>query len=138
MMRGKPNKETHIKYFNKILSDPSQHWYAIYCEDEHIGNCGFKWIDEVTKIVTIWIYIGDETYKGKGNGYLATRELLNIVFNQYSIDHVILHVAEFNKKAVDMYNKLGFHQISLDETDMEWKNRDTTVIKMQLSKDDFK
>lgn len=122
LMREKPTCEGHITYWEKTLSDQSQHVYAIYADSAHIGNCGLKNKGE------LWIYIGFPEFLGHGIGSTATSMLLELdkVFNETEM--ACVHVAKFNKIAIKMYKRLGFKEV--DWLEDEWQGRG--VIRMEL------
>lgn len=48
--------------------------------------------------------------RGKGYGYKAIKKILEIGFEDYGINRIWLRVLETNKKAISLYEKLGFVQ----------------------------
>jgi len=134
LMRDEPTWDKHIKYFDHILNDPTQHVYAILSESRHVGNCGVKNISVTNKEGELWIYIGDPYMRGKGIGSCATRLLLARGFNELGLERIIVHVADFNIPARKIYEKLGFIEAPPSHNSNEWTNRGYNIIYMELKK----
>lgn len=100
--------ETHIAYFEKKLEKKDELVYKIVVNDSHVGNCGYKNIQN--NCAELWIYIGDRSFSGKGLGELATRELIKLGFDLFGFSKIYLHVAKKNIKAYRMYTKIGFYE----------------------------
>ena len=54
------------------------------------------------------IYIGNETYKGKGLSKVIMREGLSFGFNKLGLNRIDLKVIENNDAAIALYQSLGF------------------------------
>jgi len=135
LIRDKPTWEGHKAYFEKILADPAQHIYAIFSEEDHVGNCGLKNILPMKKEGELWVYIGEASMRGKGIGKYATELLLQQGFEVLGLETIYVHVADFNKAALNMYERLGFLQISnTDKTNNDWVDRGCKIIRMELKK----
>lgn len=134
MMRGEISWEDHRRYFEKILHDPSQTWFAILYDGSHVGNCGIRTLGAPDGTCTLWIYIGETSCRCKGIGSSATMQLIQKAFDDMGYRCIIIHVAAFNASALKMYTSLGFEQIPLLDTETEWLNRECDVIKMRLNR----
>lgn len=135
LMRGEVTWPAHQEYFRKVLADPTQHWYAILWNGEHIGNSGLKNTTQHGRdTCTIWIYLGDPSIRGKGIGSRATRKIIDMAFFDPEVRRIVIHVAKHNWKAIRMYQALGFLEIPLGDEDGEWRGRDVDVIKMYLTR----
>jgi RimJ/RimL family protein N-acetyltransferase len=66
---------------------------------------GISWTD---RKATLAIAIGDETDRGKGYGSEAIRLLLRYGFEELNLNRVSLWVFEYNRRAMRLYEKLGF------------------------------
>lgn len=133
-MQDKPNWERHLNYFKKTLNDPTQSVYKINYNKEHIGNCGFKYITALSG--ELWIYIGEQKHRGKGLGFLACKELVEIGFSKFNFERIFLHVLKKNLPAIKMYKKLKFEETFENEFDKSiWKERINDNFKMELVND---
>lgn len=127
LMRGDPTRAGHESYFARVLADPSQRVYAILCDGEHVGNCGFKHIDPCAGEGELWIYIGPRQLRGNGIGDAAVRLLLCEGTEQLGLRRVFAHVAEDNEPARRLYARTGF--VRTGTSAAEWDGRG--VIRMQ-------
>ncbi len=134
LMRGEPTWEEHQAYFERVLTDPTQHIYVVLTESVHVGNCGLKNISSAQKEGELWIYIGDPAMRGKGISKYATELLLREGFEVLGFEMIYLHVAEFNTVARRLYKRLGFIEVSLLRDADEWANRESKVLRMELRK----
>ncbi len=132
LMSAPPTVDDNLAYWERILVDPSQRVYAIVVDEEHIGNCGFKNIASGNAAGELWIYIGENSWKGKGWGRKAL-DLLLQEGKRLGIRQIVLHVAAFNHAARRLYTRCGFIEavMSADESDI-WNRRDIEVLRMEL------
>jgi RimJ/RimL family protein N-acetyltransferase len=100
----------HEKWFeNKALATKERMWIIVSTNNnEPIGTIGLKNFDYINRNVELYIYIGEKEYWGKGIGSQATSEVVQFAFNILYLHKVYLYVFEYNKKAINMYKKLGF------------------------------
>ena len=134
MMNGEPVWDNHLNYFHKILNDPNQKVFAIYLNNTHIGNCGFKYI-KPNEEAELWVYIGSIEHKGKGYGYLACKELINFGLKELNLKFIVLHVAKYNDIAQNLYKKLGFKFVDLDNNTKEiWGEKSESLLKMKINR----
>ena len=75
-------------------------------DDRLIGICGFDNI--VGQINILFIGIGDEECRNKGLGKEALNLLIDYGFNEMNFYKLQLHVIEYNKAAIKLYESLGF------------------------------
>ncbi|MDP6454839.1 MAG: GNAT family protein [SAR202 cluster bacterium] len=68
---------------------------------------GIEWTNQVG-----WMSIGlgDSPNWGKGYGNEATRLVLGFAFNELNLHRVQLTVFDYNQRAINMYEKLGFQR----------------------------
>ena len=92
-------------------------YYGILNKDYRlIGYLGIKNIKFVRRESTLGLVL-DPNYINKGYGTEALWEYLNYYFNQLKMKKMDLEVAEFNQRALKVYEKVGFRSIEyyLDE-----------------------
>lgn len=105
--------------------------------DELIGNCSFVEIDLVHRNATLGIFIGDEKNRGKGYGKEAIKLLLEYGFNNLNLNNVMLSVFSFNKKAIKVYESLGFKKFGIRHKSHYFKGQFYDEIQMELLKDEY-
>lgn len=130
VMPNKPTFEEHINHFKKVLDDETQRVYAIFYNENHIGNCGLKYIKDTTS--HLWIYIGDKNYRGRKLSKPACLELINNA-KEIGIKKIYLHVLKTNIPAIKLYESVGFVEIPADREDEKiWGNRLSLLTKYQF------
>lgn len=102
-------KESHFNWFKRYQEDPTQKIWAIYFENQHVGNVGLKNIDLKNKKAEVWIYIGVDNLKGKHIG----SNTWNLLFSDVSFLNLKLHkvysvVANWNNASNKMFLNAGF------------------------------
>ncbi len=100
----------HREWFTRTVNDPQQVIFAIdvVAEDRHIGNCGFKHVDQRVRKAELWIYLGDASCWGKGYGLEACRALVRYGFERMNLNRIHLYTPAYNERAAALYEKLGF------------------------------
>jgi RimJ/RimL family protein N-acetyltransferase len=131
MVRGENSWERHVDYFDYLLRDDTQKGYAIFLGELHVGNCGFKYINNTKKSAELWIYIGSVDGRGFGLGRHALGMLLKNGTNSFGLTSVYVHVAESNESAKSLYKSHGFFEHGTCSE--EWEGRDNNMLKMLWS-----
>lgn len=81
--------------------------FAMYNEENDlIGNCGFDY-DEEDDIFTLGVQMRP-SLTGKGFGAEVVEAILKFGKETYKFNELDLIVAKFNKRAIKVYEKLGF------------------------------
>jgi UDP-4-amino-4,6-dideoxy-N-acetyl-beta-L-altrosamine N-acetyltransferase len=125
LLRGWRNHPDLMKYhFSTLpLSQNSQkQWYQNYSDqsntlvymidnsDKHtVGYVLLKNLDHKNRNAEIGLYL-DPNKQGKGYGKDAFCALIDYCFYELNLHRVCLEVFAFNQRAVQMYEKLGFHE----------------------------
>jgi len=90
--------------------------YSIYVNGNYVGNCGFYKRKKDT--CELRIIIGAVNFWGKGIGYEAVLKMIdNAKKNNYM--KIWLHVDPNNKRAINLYKKVGFvptHYVNISNT----------------------
>jgi RimJ/RimL family protein N-acetyltransferase len=77
-------------------------------EDGLIGYCYLNGIDWFNHVAEFGILIGEERWRGKGIGIETSRFLCRYAFETLNLERLHLRVAEYNVRAVSMYERIGF------------------------------
>ena len=119
------NWDDHVRWFNNLRNNDTQKHFAIYNREnnQHIGNCGLKYINKVKRNCEIWVYIGDAQNYCKGFGTSAANQLIYYAFYDLDMETLYLYVAKNNIAARRLYGKLGFEEREMP-SESEWKSRD--------------
>ena len=76
-------------------------------------------------------------YTGHGFGYKAYKEFIPFIFNSYEVNELLLEVLETNKRALHLYEKLGFKVIAIKKEEVLKNNILVDSIVMSLKKEDY-
>ncbi|MBB4826752.1 RimJ/RimL family protein N-acetyltransferase [Sporosarcina luteola] len=76
--------------------------------DQTIGITSLIHIDMKNRNAECIIDIGEKEFHGKGYGREALTLLLDYAFQEMNLHRVSLRVFSFNKKAISLYEKIGF------------------------------
>jgi len=92
----------------------NQELRGIYAKNEHaeelLGISRLMFVDYESKNAEFGIYLGEKKYQGQGVGGKALRLMLKIGFEELGLLKIYLKVAEKNKRAIKLYQKLNFIQ----------------------------
>lgn len=128
MVRGNVSWENHENYFNDLLHNPSKQGYAIIFNCQHVGNCGFKYIDNFKHSAELWLYLGNAEVRNIGLGGRVLSMLLKKGVNDFGLKNIYVHVAKNNKLAKNLYKKSNF--VEQGDCSEEWKDRGFDILKM--------
>jgi len=107
-------------FYNNDKTEAKKQWasnihkeentFAMYNENnELIGNCCFDY-DEEDKLYTFGVQMRP-SLTGKGMGKEVVSAILNFGRETYKFNEIDLLVAKFNRRAITLYEKLGFKTI---------------------------
>lgn len=85
----------------------SVHYAVVEKSDEYLGTISLKSINMDDRNAEYAIGLR-KAAQGRGVGYAATKEMLNIAFNKLGLEKVYLNVLSENKRAIRLYEKCGF------------------------------
>lgn len=96
-------------WWSGISKSKSQQWFCIIKENYEnvIGVLRFQNIDQINKSIEIGADIFPN-YRDQGYGKKAYKMALEYLFQHFNMHCVYLHVAEFNKTAIELYKRAGF------------------------------
>lgn len=104
----KTSPETVTAFINNAQDTEKNMHLAIVDEtDEYMGTISLKSIDHLSRNAEYAISTCPHIH-GKGIAFEATKEILNIAFNQLNLHRVYLNVLEENERANKFYLKFGF------------------------------
>ncbi len=100
-------------------------------ENIHIGSLSLS-LNLKNKSAELGILIGDKNYWGKGYGAEATQLLLNYGFTKIRLHRIGLGVYAYNKRAINLYKKLGFKNEGVKREAIFWKGKFYDLIQMGI------
>ena len=86
-------------------------WAIVVTDGELcIGHVGLYQIDFRVRKANFGIMIGDKAYWGQGIGERCTRFAVAYGFRELNLNRIELTVLDSNSRAIQLYQKLGFHE----------------------------
>lgn len=105
--------------------------FAIY--DEHnrlIGNCGFEYIDE---FFCVGVQMRPDI-TGQGFGTEFVKAIVEFGKQKYNLEYIDLTVAKFNKRAIRVYEKLGFKVVEEFVNTIRGNDYDFMAMRLEFDK----
>jgi RimJ/RimL family protein N-acetyltransferase len=96
------------RWYEAMLQDESMRVFAVEYEDQHVGNAGFSQIDGRNASAEVGLFIGPPELWDRGLGFDVLQTLLRFGFEQMNLNRIYLRVFAEHKRAVHLYEKLGF------------------------------
>ena len=131
--------EIDVAWFDNYLKERNR---TVRCSivdesDTIIGLISLTNIDYINSSAELHIMIGNMANREKGIGQFAILEILNHAFNNLNLHKVELQVLCTNKRAIHVYEKVGFKQDGILR-DACFKNGEyLDMIVMSILKDEF-
>lgn len=96
------------QWYETMLQDPTVLNFAIEFEGRHVGGAGFCNIDHRIGSAEAGIFIGVPELWDHGLGRDAMQVLVRLGFEQLNLNRISLRVFAENKRAVHLYESMGF------------------------------
>lgn len=103
------DSEIRYWYNSKRFPFRAQYYVAINNKGHMIGYMGMKEINRFTQSSKLGIVL-DPNYVSKGYGTRLLRDFLDYYFNELKMTRMILEVNRWNKRAISLYEKMGFKE----------------------------
>ena len=118
-----PQERKYIQERLKKKAKDNLHFCIDTKEGAHIGAIDIRGIHKRDKDAGFGIIIGDKDYWGNGYGTDAMKTLLNYGFLKLKLHRVYLTVYSYNKRAIKLYEKLGFKHEGVNREGNFWNGR---------------
>lgn len=107
-----PQSSQQVKQFlNKAMSEE---WSGFVISDretgDYLGQIDFINIDHKNGSAELALVIGDTNNSSKGIGTEATKMMLDFGFKHLRLNRIELSCWDYNERAINLYNKLGFKE----------------------------
>ncbi|MCX7920733.1 MAG: GNAT family N-acetyltransferase [Clostridia bacterium] len=119
------NREGADTYIYKIIDDSKQ---------VMLGTIELFRIDRVNKSASIGRFLVDERYRGRGLGQIILKKFINIGFEEFNLQELMLRVFDFNNAATICYEKVGFRKTTFKENAWQASNGSWGVYEMKIAK----
>lgn len=101
-----------------------------------VGEVVVNLYDEKNHSMNFRILIGPRG-RNNGLGTEATQLIIDYVFKDTKLDQLTLSVFDFNPRAKNVYEKVGFVLDSIDENELEYEGEWIDSINMKLTREDW-
>jgi ribosomal-protein-serine acetyltransferase len=125
-----------INIFLNQLADNNGFRSGIIYENKLVGIVGLKYIDWINKKTEIMYWV-DKDSQGKGITTKCVNKLIDIAFNQYGINKVIIKSSISNKASIRIAEKCGFTLEGICKSDELLSDGYTDICYYSLLKDDY-
>lgn len=130
--------ENHDKWLRDYVETGLVYQYIIevfyYQEVVKVGSVFFKDVNLNYLTAEFGIFIGNDSFRGKGIGTIAAKLAIKKAFDELGLDTIFLRVFNDNINAIRSYKKIGFRE---DITHSSININQRTVIFMTLKKGDL-
>ena len=120
------------RWFRDYERRTDEQIFAIEVAGHHVGNLGLHRIDRVHRKAEVGIVIGEPTFWSKGFGTEAMRVALRYGFDLLGLNKISLDVLEYNTRAIQTYERLGFQREGLHREDVYKDGRFVNVLRMSI------
>jgi RimJ/RimL family protein N-acetyltransferase len=103
-----------------------------------IGSCGLMSVDSINRTAELGIAIWNKPYWSKGFGTEATQLILSYGFYFINLHSIFLRVHDFNKRAIHVYEKLGFQHVARKRECIFIDGKYHDVLVMDILEDEFR
>ena len=111
------NEKEQNAWFDRYEADDAKRFFTILAGETPIGFAGLSHIDLERKQASVFIVIGEDDYRGKGNGKAALSLLLEEGL-RHGVEIFTLDVFKANVPAVRLYAGAGFSETGVVDNAM--------------------
>lgn len=127
---------TVIKIFLNQLIDNNGFRVGIYYYNDFVGIIGLKYIDWINKKTEIMYWV-DKEYTGKGIATDCVKKVIDLSFNYYNLNKVVLIAADNNIASQKVAEKCGFKIEGRLREDELLNDRYVNILQYSILKSDF-
>jgi len=102
--------EEHLKWFERIKTDPSCKVWIIQCDKVGVGLANIYNLDRRNSRCYWGSYVADDKLRGKGIGSFVEYLVLRHVFDELRLHKLCCEVLSFNTGAIDIHRSFGFKE----------------------------
>lgn len=134
------NKTGVSEYLESISSDRSRMDFIIFSKESNkmVGEVVINDIYTNNRSANMRISINRKEDFSKGYGSEALLLALNYGFGMLNLHRIELDVFSFNKRAIHVYEKLGFVREGIKREELYYNNKYYDMILMSMLEDDFR
>lgn len=131
-------REEIEKSYDAILAAQGEIVLAVIAkkEGQYIGNVGLYQINWLTRSAEYRIFLGHNSFRGKGIGTEAARLVTTYAFERLNLNKVWLGVNEDNTGAIKSYEKAGFVREGILRQEIYRNGRYYNAIRMSILREE--
>lgn len=134
-MREPLTRETHERWLTeKIATGLAEQFIILDEAGRGIGCVYLRDINRETREAELGIFIGEASALGKGYGQEAVEAITEYGFTELMLKLIYLRVLKTNERAIRVYRRAGFSELSEAREDAEVGNED--VVWMAKARED--
>lgn len=104
--------ENSRNWIKRVIDEKAYQFLIIELKNDRIlGKIELYKVDYIKRIGEIGVFIAEKSDRGRGFAKEAINLLLDFSFNYLNLNNIMLGVFEFNKIAIELYEKIGFKEI---------------------------
>lgn len=127
------------QWYESILREQNRKVYAIKThEGDYIGNIELNNLDWRSKSAEIGLIIGDQNFRQKGFGNQALQCILELAFKELGLNRLSAHILEYNKPALDLFEKVGFKKEGIMRKAFFTKDKFHDIICLGILSEEYK
>ncbi len=132
-------EEDFIKHTHESAKSQKAYYFAIENKEtnEFLGTCGMEDFDWTARSGVLGLSIHNPENHNKGFGSDVIKCLLNFGFNFLNLNRIELCVIEYNKRAIHIYEQLGFKEVGRKREAHFLQGTYNDIIVMDILKREF-
>ena len=103
-----------------------------------VGSCSLLDVHSINRIAELGIAIWNKSYWDKGIGSEAIQLICSYGFYLINLHSIFLRVHDFNKRAIRVYEKLGFQHVARKREAVFIDGKYHDVLVMDILEDEFR
>lgn len=107
--------QDELSWIKRVMGAEDEYRCAILADGRYVGNIYLTNIHNGNAVYHI--FLGEKDIWGKGVAKRASRLILEYAFDVLRLNTVELRVRLKNERAIELYKRIGFSEVSRDE---EW------------------
>lgn len=131
--------ENSRNWIKRVIDEKAYQFLIIDLQNDKIlGKIELYKVDYIKRIGEIGVFIAEKSDRGRGFAKEAINLLLDFSFNYLNLNNIMLGVFEFNKIAIELYEKIGFKEIGRRRKSYFLNGEYFDSVFMDILSDEFK
>lgn len=101
-------REAQLDWFRTVSNSPNCKYFMICYDNKDLGVANLSNIDYRNKHAFWGFYLGDNSVRGKGIGYIAEFKVLSYAFDVLNLNKLLGEVFATNANVLNLHEKFGF------------------------------